>query len=239
MVAWLMLVGADAQEGGALPGSEECVACHEDSRRAGEREEGMPPPFDAAALRASPHAVFECNNCHVDLMEVEYPHPEKLERVDCGMCHSEVQAQFEESLHGRAAQQGDRLAPLCKDCHGAHNVLRSSDAGSPISTMEIPRLCGRCHREGTSVSLTRQIHQDNILDNYVDSIHGEGLFRKGLTVTAVCTSCHTTHFVLPHTDPRSSISRQNIPKTCTTCHAQIEAVAVVIGGTGAQKDARF
>jgi hypothetical protein len=83
--------------------------------------------------------------------------------------------------------------------------------------MEVTRLCGSCHREGTTVSLTRQMSQTNILENYVDSIHGEGLFKRGLTVTAVCTSCHTSHFVLPHTDPRSSIAKQNISKTCTHC----------------------
>ncbi len=99
-----------------------------------------------------------------------------------------------------------------------------STPGSPTSTMEIPRLCGGCHHEGSPVSLTRHIPQTNILDNYTDSIHGEGLFKKGLTVTAVCTSCHTAHFVLPHTDPRSSIAKQNIAKTCTQCHAQIETV---------------
>ncbi|MEN6601609.1 MAG: cytochrome c3 family protein, partial [Bryobacteraceae bacterium] len=90
--------------------------------------------------------------------------------------------------------------------------------------MEIPRLCGRCHREGSPVHLTHNIPQDNILGNYMDSIHGEGLFRRGLTVTAVCTSCHSAHFVLPHTDPRSSISKQNVVKTCTRCHARIESV---------------
>src|ERR1035438_6165775 len=90
--------------------------------------------------------------------------------------------------------------------------------------MEIPRLCGGCHREGTPVSLTRHIPQENILGNYMDSIHGEGLFKRGLIVTAVCTSCHTAHFVLPHTDPRSSIAKANIAGTCTRCHAQIEVV---------------
>ena len=50
------------------------------------------------------------------------------------------------------------------------------------------------------------------------------MFRRGLVVTAVCTSCHTAHFVLPHTDPRSSISKRNIAKTCEQCHAQIEVV---------------
>ena len=66
--------------------------------------------------------------------------------------------------------------------------------------------------------------QTNILGNYRDSIHGVGLFQKGLTVTAVCTSCHSAHNVLPHNDPNSSIAKQNIAKTCTKCHAQIESV---------------
>jgi hypothetical protein len=144
--------------------------------------------------------------------------------VVCGNCHADQQTQHAESLHGKAARKGDALAPSCATCHGAHNVLARSSPRSPIATMEVPRLCGRCHSEGSDVSKTHAIPQQNILGNYTDSIHGEGLFRRGLTVTAVCTSCHTPHFVLPHTDPRSSISKQNIAKTCTRCHAQIEAV---------------
>ena len=165
---------------------------------------------------------MDCVSCHSDIKEV--PHPEKLAPVECGQCHGDEQKQYAASVHGRKAAAGDSSAPGCKACHGTHNILRPSSPGSPTSTMEIPRLCGSCHREGTTVSLTRQIPQTNILGNYMDSIHGEGLFKKGLTVTAVCTSCHTAHFVLPHTDPRSSIAKQNISKTCTHCHAQIETV---------------
>ncbi|MHB9014429.1 MAG: hypothetical protein ACYC49_19635, partial [Ignavibacteriaceae bacterium] len=39
-----------------------------------------------------------------------------------------------------------------------------------------------------------------------------------------CASCHSPHRVLPHTDPRSSIARNNIAATCTKCHAAIENV---------------
>jgi cytochrome b subunit of formate dehydrogenase len=90
--------------------------------------------------------------------------------------------------------------------------------------MNIPFLCGECHQEGTPVSRRRVIPQDRILENYSLSIHGVGLFEKGLVVTAVCTSCHTSHLILPHTDPASSIHRDNVAKTCTQCHAQIEQV---------------
>jgi predicted CXXCH cytochrome family protein len=154
----------------------------------------------------------------------EFPHPDKLKPVDCGACHTEEQQQYSESLHGKAAKRGDPLAPGCTSCHGTHNILRPSASNSPTFTTQIPFLCGGCHHEGSPVQLTYNIPQEKILENYTESMHGEGLFRRGLVVTAVCTSCHTAHFVLPHTDPRSTISKQNIAKTCTKCHAKIESV---------------
>ncbi len=99
-------------------------------------------------MRVSPHAGLECNNCHADLAGEGFPHPEKLAPVDCGSCHSDQQAQYDQSLHGVAAKRGDRAAPSCKTCHGTHNVLRRTDPNSPTSTMGVPRLCGQCHREG-------------------------------------------------------------------------------------------
>ncbi len=223
--AVLLAAALSGQEPKPLPGSGECVNCHDTGRSSARRQAGVPPAFDAAALRGSPHAELECSACHADLAGVkEFPHSEKLKPVDCGSCHSDEQAKYASSLHGQATARGDKLAPTCKTCHATHNVRRPSAQGSPTSVMEIPNLCGQCHKEGTTVSLTRQIPQTNILGNYMDSIHGAGLYQKGLTVTAVCTSCHTAHQVLPHTDPKSSIAKQNIAATCTKCHAQIETV---------------
>jgi cytochrome b subunit of formate dehydrogenase len=217
-------VRLDAQQPKALPGSEPCMDCHETGRRIGKRQPGMPPPFNAAALRASPHAALECTACHADVDVKKLPHPEKPQPVDCGMCHSEEAEQYAVSLHGQAAKRGDRLAPHCTTCHGTHDILPPSDKRSRTAITAVPALCGACHHEGTPVSLMRDIPQSKILENYTESIHGEALYKQGLVVTAVCTSCHTAHFVLPHTDPRSSISKQNIAKTCTQCHALIETV---------------
>ncbi len=224
----LMLAGlraATASEPPALPGSESCVMCHQGGPMAARRAADTPPPYDPAALRASPHAGLECAACHVDLAEVkEFPHPAKLAKVECGNCHSSEHAQYVESIHGQAAARGERLAPSCKECHGRHDVLPVKDPRAPTSIVNVPLLCGRCHHEGSPVQLKYHIPQDSILANYSESIHGEGLYKKGLTVTAVCTSCHTAHHVLPHGDPRSSIARANVAKTCTQCHVRIEVV---------------
>ncbi len=224
VAAGILASTSPAQDSKALPGSKECLDCHESGRRTGKRDAGVPPPFDAASLRGSPHAGQECTACHMDVDPKKLPHADKLAPVDCGLCHSDQGTQYTASLHGKASARGDKLAPGCKTCHGTHNIRRAAVPGSPTSTVEVPKLCGQCHREGTTVSQTRNIPQSNILENYTDSIHGQGLFKKGLTVTAVCSSCHTSHGVLPHNDPNSSIAKRNIAKTCQKCHGQIELV---------------
>jgi predicted CXXCH cytochrome family protein len=90
--------------------------------------------------------------------------------------------------------------------------------------MNIPSLCGSCHKEGTEVSQLRTVSEDHVLEDYSQSIHGDGLFKRGLIVTAVCSSCHTSHDILPHENPESTINRNKIATTCMQCHAQIEQV---------------
>jgi hypothetical protein len=152
------------------------------------------------------------------------PHKEDLAPAVCADCHSEEAALEKRSLHGKAAARGDPLAPQCGDCHGNHAIAKVTDPGSPVSPLQVPFLCGKCHREGAPVARQREIHEDHILENYSESIHGEGLLKMGLIVSATCASCHTAHSILPHTDPASSIARRNIAATCTKCHAQIEMV---------------
>jgi cytochrome b subunit of formate dehydrogenase len=199
--------------------------CHEDPDLVGERAgREIPVHLDAKVYAASVHGELDCVMCHQDLAEAELPHEEDVEPVDCGTCHDQVAEDQHRSLHGLAAARGDDLAPSCVTCHGSHEILSHTNPDAPTSIMQIPQLCGRCHHEGTPVSLERDIPQDRILENYSQSIHGEGLFVKGLTVTAVCTSCHGAHLLLPHTDPDSSIHATNVANTCTRCHARIEEV---------------
>jgi cytochrome b subunit of formate dehydrogenase len=223
--AWLLAALA-----GALPaaarGQEEdatCLMCHGSADLFAAQPNPRRFVVPAETLGRSVHgaAGLGCVTCHGSL---EYPHPAARARADCGACHADQGRQHAESLHGQAAARGDRLAPTCGDCHTLHEVRRASDPLSRTAVMNVPFLCGQCHQEGTPVSRRRTIPQDSILENYSESIHGAGLFQQGLTVTAVCTSCHTSHFILPHTDRRSSIHPANIAATCTQCHGQIERV---------------
>ncbi len=156
----------------------------------------------------------------------DLPHAEKLKKVVCANCHDKIAEQYNRSLHGVARAKGVTLAPTCVTCHSEHEILSPKNPKSKTFVMNIPGLCGSCHKEGTQVSkiLTSTTTQTSIYENYSESIHGDGLYKRGLTVTAVCTSCHTAHDILPHTNPESTINRNNVSKTCMKCHTQIESV---------------
>jgi cytochrome b subunit of formate dehydrogenase len=221
----VVLVAAAAATPPHAQSSGDCLECHAEPGLTGEHDgKEISISVDPEIFSSSIHGDLDCVMCHQDLAGVELPHEEDVGRVDCGACHDDVAERQHRSLHGRAEAKGDPLAPNCALCHGTHDILRHDDPQAPTSVMKIPDLCGRCHHEGTAVSMERNIPQDRILENYSQSIHGEGLYRKGLTVTAVCTSCHNAHEILPHTDPRSSINRANVAATCTKCHARIEDV---------------
>jgi hypothetical protein len=208
----------------ADPPGAECLACHGDKTMTTTRAGKTVSLFvDGKKFAASIHGSFGCTGCHADLEGKDFPH-ETPARVKCGTCHTAEQEQYARSLHGKASARGDALAPQCVSCHGNHDIVAVKDPRSAVAPLKVPFVCGGCHREGTPVSRNRLIPQANILENYSESIHGEALLKKGLSVAPNCATCHTPHLILPHTDPASSINRRNIAATCTRCHSQIEIV---------------
>jgi len=165
---------------------ELCGKCHaRELRRVGES------PHSRMGADGPAASCVDCHSGHA----MTPPHGEQEEVAICGTCHEQQAMEHRRSLHGRAAAEGDPLAPSCVTCHEHHAILSKTNPKSPTANINIPLLCGRCHREGTEVTLQHDIPQDAILENFSMSVHGEGIFKKGLTVTAVCTSCHTACWV--------------------------------------------
>ncbi len=205
--------------------NETCLECHSDPAFSTQHGRNTVSLFvDSKVFGASVHASLDCTDCHSDADPENLPHPEGLAPVECGACHDQAEKAFEGSIHGQALKRGAPYAPSCKDCHGTHDILSPRNTDSPTYHMNIPYLCGGCHREGAPVAKAYRIAEHNIIENYSQSIHGEGLFKKGLTVTATCTDCHGSHTILPHTDAKASIAPGNIAHTCMKCHSRIEQV---------------
>ena len=201
---------------------EDCLECH--GEEGFERDAPGDIHVDPKKFKASTHGDMSCSDCHEDAELEDGEHTEDLDEVSCGKCHEEEAKIYAESLHGQALGRKDPLAPQCWDCHTKHAVFPPSDPRSTTYKFGIPTTCSRCHREGTEVSTARKVSQKEVVEHYSMSIHGVGLFRRGLTVTAVCTDCHGTHLILPHEDPRSQINHDKVVGTCMQCHGEIEQV---------------
>ncbi|MFH0758676.1 MAG: cytochrome c3 family protein [Bacteroidota bacterium] len=202
---------------------EDCMMCHEDIELEGMLHGRNVSMFvDTMVFKQSVHHSNSCLSCHADAADEGFPHSDELIPVNCGNCHTQQMADNTKGIHGQALLMNDPNAPSCKECHGHHDILHYTDPKSRTYKMNIPILCGTCHREGEVVARAYDVSEHNIVENYTQGIHGRGLFEAGLIVTATCNDCHNNHLILPHTSPNSSISPGRIAGTCMKCHTRIE-----------------
>ncbi len=189
--------------------SEYCLGCHSNPNASLTLPDGeilslhIPPEM----LQNSVHGQvgLECSACHADIHT--YPHPEQkynsrreLARayyLTCRKCHSENYDKTLDSMHAQAAEQGNLDAPICTDCHGAHDVQTPDEPRSLVS-----ETCGQCHTE--------------IFNQYKDSVHGGALIQENNPDVPVCTDCHGVHNIQ---DPRTEQFRIAEPDLCAGCHA--------------------
>ena len=206
----------------------DCMRCHANERLKAADGRSMFVP--AAEIAASRHAhprtqavPVSCSQCHSEVNVSRLRPCETITHpVDCSKCHEDQGQQYERSKHGQLLAAKDPNAPTCKECHGTHRILDKRDPLSGTFSTNVPTLCGRCHREGQKAAVRYTGSQHEIVQHYRESIHGKGLLKSGLTVTATCTSCHTAHLVLPRSDPESTVNPKNVPATCGACHHGIQ-----------------
>ncbi|MBL6945000.1 MAG: hypothetical protein ISR56_11620 [Bacteroidales bacterium] len=207
---------------------EDCMMCHEDPELIAEKNGKTVSMFvKANALSNSVHNKVSCIECHNDVNVEEYLHADRLKKlkpVKCGSCHKDTDMQFFAGIHGQALSLNEPYAPDCKECHGTHDILSKWNSNSKTYKMNIPILCGNCHKEGAPVARIYKIDEHNIVENYSQGIHGRGLYQSGLIVTATCNDCHNSHMILPHESPNSSVNPKRIARTCMKCHVRIEEV---------------
>jgi predicted CXXCH cytochrome family protein len=189
--------------------TEYCQSCHANpdlsiTLQNGERLSLYVSPSD---LDQSVHAQlgFECQACHTGIQS--FPHPEidyssrrelsEAYYLACQKCHSVNFAKAQDSIHAQVARQGNPNAPICIDCHGAHDVQAPNVPRSRIS-----ETCSQCHT--------------GIFDQYRQSIHGTALLESQNPDVPVCTDCHGVHNIQ---DPRTAQFRVQTPELCAGCHA--------------------
>src|SRR4030042_6152992 len=75
--------------------NEDCLMCHSDPELTAERRGRTISLFvDAKKYGLSVHREQDCISCPPDADVEEFPHPERLELVNCGNCHRDADEEF-------------------------------------------------------------------------------------------------------------------------------------------------
>jgi predicted CXXCH cytochrome family protein len=133
----------------------------------------------------------------------------------CGTCHTGIERDYLEGVHGKDYVKGSLDVPVCTDCHNEHDIQSPEDLGSGVYATKVAAVCSRCH---DNELLARQYGLlTSRLKTFSDSYHGTAS-KFGEVKVANCSSCHGHHGIRPSSDPLSSINPANMASTCGTCH---------------------
>ena len=191
----------------SLP-ENDCLSCHSqpDLSMTLASGENLSLYINPEVFAASIHGdKLLCTDCHSSIST--YPHPERTipSRRDyniaqyelCKMCHFDNYAKTLDSVHYEMLSSGNARAPLCTDCHGAHNVTLPYQPRTKISLT-----CSKCHQD--------------LYNLYADSVHGKALIEEDNYDVPVCTDCHLSHTI---EDPRTVTFHLKSVDLCSSCHS--------------------
>jgi len=191
------------------------------------------------AVNGGSESAAVCTDCHGahDILtgaDPKSPIAKSNVPATCGKCHSDVQADYAQSIHGTALAKGNWQSPVCTDCHGIHTIKAPNDPNSAVAAGNVGTTCASCH---ASVKLSSEFGvTGNRVSSYLASYHGMAS-KVGSATVANCASCHGVHNILPSSDPRSTINHANLAKTCGQCHpgANEKFIASKVHLDGSQK----
>ena len=190
-----------------------CARCHGDANviaqghiRIGNVAELYKDSIHGRAVSRSGLLVAaNCTSCHGghDIRQRTDPSSRVFRAnipATCGSCHEGIKTMYDAGVHGSALAKGNAQAPVCADCHTAHQIQR---ADVTSWRLDVIRECGTCHADK--------------IKTYRDTFHGQ-VTSLGFVRVATCSDCHGPHAVYPKSDPRSTIANGHLLETCRTCH---------------------
>jgi hypothetical protein len=200
--------------------NEACLMCHADA--SAKASSGKSIAVDAKVFAGSVHGQmqFKCTDCHTDVSTEKLPHATKLKPANCGSCHDAAVKEYEATAHAKARNGGNMVAATCSDCHGNHDIRKSSDEKSRTFYTNVEGTCAACHGNDELVKKAN-LPGGNIQKAFHDGIHDKAIHAKGAAAKAPnCASCHGAHKIRGKSDADSRTTRENVAAMCGGCHQQ-------------------
>ena len=115
--------------------TEVCSSCHADKFKLYEGS------IHAVLLRDGNPVAPVCTDCHSPHAVRAKAARESIADVPCRNCHGSIFDAYAESVHGKArGKSGNASAPICADCHRAHDVSAATTGD------QLKNACLGCHQ---------------------------------------------------------------------------------------------
>ncbi len=199
-----------------------CTVCHEDIY-----QEYIKKDVHGRAHKANNPMAPKCEGCHGghDIFPLSNPQS-RMSRQNqpdtCGNCHGKEEinlqadiikrnliTRYKSSVHWQAIEMG-KPGASCTDCHGHHNILRSSEPESRVSMVGILTTCMPCH--------------PNEVKTFKEGAHARALTHGNLDVPT-CTTCHGDHDMASLRIRRGDALQWSATQVCIWCHSNERMMA--------------
>ena len=182
-----------------------CGVCHSDSKLYAQYMDSI---HGSALTKNGLLVAASCSSCHGThkILASKDPHSRTAHNnvpATCGACHAGSERAYFAGVHGRSLKAGNSAAPVCSDCHTAHQISTRA-----ASYQRAGATCGQCHQHAE--------------ETYHDTFHSH-VSGIGYVDSARCWDCHREHDILPASDPKSATAPANLVATCGRCHATANA----------------
>lgn len=193
-----------------------CANCHQ------EYAEETKDSVHGAALAAGNENAAVCTDCHGAHNVQEPGNPRSNIPLMCQQCHSQIYAEYRDSVHGAALiGEGNPDVPTCTDCHGVHSIQGPSVNES--FKLYSPLICAQCH--ANEELMNKYGISTNVFNSYISDFHGTTTLLFAQTAegqdfnTPVCIDCHGVHNIASSSDPEKSLAvKENLLAKCQRCH---------------------
>ncbi len=175
-----------------------CVSCHGGDPESLRVETAHRGDFRPLTNRLQSPAM--CAQCHSDLAKMR-PYNLPIDQY----------AIYLTSQHGNAVSAGDPRAAVCSDCHGFHDVRKTTDPLNPVHSANVTATCAGCHAD-RGLMAKYDIDPD-VVAEYRSSVHARVLLDERNSAAPDCTSCHGSHGPTPP-------GVGDIDKICGSCHTK-------------------
>ena len=176
-----------------------CADCNGGDPTSDQITVAMDPAKGFVGVPTRMQTVGLCGSCHADPARMK---PYNLE--------TDQYAKYWTSVHGQQLLvNNDVRVAICVDCHGVHDIKKTTDPTAKVFPLNVPALCSSCHSDAARMA-PYGIATDQYAV-YAQSVHGVALLQNKDTRAPTCASCHGSHDAQPPTSA-------TVVEVCGKCH---------------------